>query len=140
MPSMLSALSVVTPAAWWALLALAIPLLIHLFSRSRGRLVRIGHIDLIRQARSVKVTEIRLTQRLLLLLRLGIFSLAALILAGLATAGLESSNAPTLYLTPGWIHSASPEDVNAVIIAAEANPESRVYLLQPGFPKLDQLR
>ena len=74
---MLSGLSILTPAAWWALAALAIPLLIHLFSRSRGRLVYTGHIDLIRQARRVKVTELRLTQRLLLMVRLGIFTLAA---------------------------------------------------------------
>ncbi len=136
---MLSALSVISPAALWALLALAIPLLIHLFSRSRGRLVHIGHIDLIRQARKLQVTEIRLTQWLLLLLRLGIFALAALILAGLATTGLDSSNANTVYLTPGWLQTSSSEDLKTVMDAAEADPGSRVLLLQPGFPKLDGL-
>ena len=47
MPFSLSGLSVFSPLGLWALLALAIPVLIHLFNRSRGRLVRIGHIDLI---------------------------------------------------------------------------------------------
>jgi len=135
---MLSGLSVLTPAAWWALLALAVPLLIHLFSRSRGRLVHTGHIDLIRQARMVRVTEPRLTQWLLLLMRLGIFLLATLILAGLAMDGLDGSDAPTVYLAPGWAASASPEEKDRVFDAAETGPETRFFLLQPGFPAVDR--
>jgi len=135
---MLSGLSVLTPAAWWALSALAVPLLIHLFSRSRGRLVHTGHIDLIRQVRRVKVTELRLTQWLLLLLRLGILTLAALILVGLATKGQEISTDPAVYLTPGWVRSASPEEREAVFKDAEAHPETRLYLLQPGFPEAER--
>ena len=137
MAGMLSGLSVVTPSAWWALLALGIPLLIHLFNRSRGRLVRIGHIDLIRAARTLQVTEVKLTRWLLLLLRLGIFTLAALILAGLATAGLNSSDAPTIYLTSNWLKASDSHDINTVLSAAEQTPGSRVFLLQPGFPQAD---
>ncbi|MGB5291890.1 MAG: BatA domain-containing protein [Lysobacterales bacterium] len=138
MPDMLSGLSVINPAAWWALLALCIPLIIHLFSKSRGRLVRIGHIDLIRQARKLQVTELKLTQWLLLLLRLAIFTLAALILAGLATAGLNSSKANTIYLTPGWLSSAGTKDFTALLNDADQAAEHRVFLLQPGFPALDR--
>ena len=137
MPGILSGLSVVSPAAWWALLTLGIPLLIHLFSRSRGRLVRIGHIDLIRKARKLQVTELKLTQWLLLLLRLGIFALATLILAGLATAGLNSSDAPTIYLTPSWLNTADSQDINTVLSAAGQTPGSRIFLLQPGFLPVD---
>lgn len=137
MPGMLSGLSVVTPAAWWALLALGIPLLIHLFNRSRGRLVHTGHIDLIKAARKSQVTEVKLTRWLLLLLRLGIFTLAALILAGLATAGLQSSDAPTIYLTSNWLKTSDPQDINTVLSAAGQTPGSRVFLLQPGFPQAD---
>lgn len=138
MPDGLSGLSVITPAALWALLTLCIPFLIHLFSRSRGRLVRIGHIDLVRQARRVRVTEVKLTQLLLLLLRLGIFVLAALILAGLATTGVSSSKAPTTYVTPSWLQTSSEEDIDMLMEHAEQVPESRVYLLQAGFPQADR--
>lgn len=134
----LSALSVTTPAAWWALLTLEIPLLIHLFSRSRGRLVRIGHVDLVRKARKLQVTEIKMTQWLLLLLRLAIFTLAVLILGGLATAGLNSTSAPSSYLTPGWIRTSSQQDFNAVLSAAEKEADSKFYLLQAGFPPADK--
>lgn len=133
----ISGLSVISPAAWWALLALGIPVLIHLFSRSRGRLVRIGHIDLVRQARKLRVTEVKLTQWLLLLLRLGIFTLAAMILAGLATAGLDSSKAPTIYVTPAWLQTSSEDDIDALLAGAEQTAGSRVFLLQPGFPQAD---
>ena len=134
----LSGLSVTTPAAWWALLTLGIPLLIHLFSRSRGRLVRIGHIDLVKKARKLQVTKIKLTQWLLLLLRLAIFTLAALILAGLSTAGLNSSGAATSYLTPGWIKTSSQQEFNALVNATEQDTESRFFLLKPGFPSVDR--
>lgn len=136
----LSGLSAVTPAAWWALLTLAIPVLIHLFSRSRGRLVRIGHIDLIRQARKLQVTEVKLTQWLLLMLRLGIFTLAAMILAGLATTGLNSSKAPTIYVTPAWLQTSTEEDINTLLGDAEQTPGSRIFLIQPGFPQADRER
>jgi hypothetical protein len=138
MPAGLSGLSVLTPAAWWALLTLAIPLLIHLFSRSRGRLVRIGHIDLIRKARQLQVTEIKLTQWLLLLLRLAIFALASLILVGLATKGLDSSDTPTIYVTPGWLHNSTLEDIDSLLSDADLESRGRIYLLRPGFPAADR--
>lgn len=137
MPEVLSGLSVTNPAAWWAVLTLCIPVIIHLFSKSRGRLVRIGHIDLIRQARKLQVTELKLTQWLLLLLRLTIFTLAALILMGLATAGLNSNKANSIYLTPGWLSSASSKDISALSANADKAADSQFFLLQPGFPAID---
>lgn len=137
MPEAFSGLAVTNPAAWWAVLAVCIPVIIHLFSKSRGRLVRIGHIDLIRQARKLQVTELKLTQWLLLLLRLAIFTLAALILAGLATAGLNSNRANAIYLTPGWLSNASTKDISVLLENADQAEDSRLFLLQPGFPAID---
>jgi len=123
---MLSGLSVFSPVGLWALIALAIPVLIHLFNRSRGRLVRIGHIDLIRQARRLRVTEVKLAQWLLLLLRLGIFTLAALVLAGLARPGLQSSESTTAYVSPAWLRAVPPAKVDELLGRHE-----RVLVLQP---------
>lgn len=122
-----------TPAGLWALLALAIPILIHLFNRSRGRLVRIGHIDLIKQARRITVTEIKLSQWLLLLLRLGIFLLAALILAGLARPGLQSSTEATVYVSPAWVRTAEPPQIDGLL-----SQHSRILMLQPEFAAFDK--
>lgn len=130
---MLSGLSVFTPAGLWALLALAIPVLIHLFNRSRGRLVRIGHIDLIRQARRLKVSEVKLAQWLLLLLRLGIFTLAALVVAGLARPGLKSSESATAYVSPAWLRAVQPALIDDLLGRYE-----RIFLLQAEFTPLDK--
>ena len=127
-------LSFFSIAGLWALLALAVPLLIHLFNRSRGRLVRIGHIDLVRQARRLRVTEIKLKQWLLLVLRLLIFTLAALLLAGLAQTGLRSSDAATRYITPAWIRTVQSTAITELI---ERTRGSRLIVLQPGFALLD---
>ena len=136
MPFSFSGLSVFTPPALWALLALAIPILIHLFNRSRGQLVRIGHIDLIRQARRLRVTEVKLAQWLLLLLRLTIFTLAALILAGLAQPGLEDSDSAVTYVTPSWVRTANPDSLDELV---EANTQGiRVIVLQTGFARLNK--
>lgn len=138
MPLSLSGLSVIMPVGLWALLALAIPVLIHLFNRSRGRLVRIGHIDLIRPARKSKLTEIKLAQWLLLLLRLGIFGLAALLLAGLARSGLERSDSPTAYVTPAWLRTVQPAAIEQLIAERGPGQGGRLFVLEPGFAPLDQ--
>lgn len=135
MPFSLSGLSFFTPIGLWTLLALTIPILIHLFNRSRGRLVRIGHIDLIKQARRLQVTEVKIAQWLLLLLRLGIFTLASLILAGLARPGLESSELPTAYVTPAWLRTVQPDVIVALLASG---PQERIFVLQPGFMPLNR--
>ena len=130
-----SSLMFLTPAGLLGLVALAIPLLIHLFSRSKGRKVLIGHIELVRKARRRRVTEIRLTQWLLLFLRLVIFTLAAFILAQLARQGLADRPGDVAYLTHGWALAAGQDVLDSV---REANPGG-VYLLEPGFPVVEEL-
>jgi hypothetical protein len=130
-----SSLMLLAPAALLGLVTLAIPLLIHLFSRSKGRKVLIGHIDLVRNARRRRVTEIRLTQWLLLILRLLIFALAAFILAQLARQGLADRPGDVAYLTRGWALAAGPDALDTV---REANPGG-VFLLEPGFPAVEEL-
>ena len=136
MPQSPFGFSIVTPMALWALLALGIPFLIHLFNRSRGKLVRIGNIDFIRKARKLHVTELRLTQWFLLIVRMAIFLLAALILAGLARPGLESSDIHSIYVTPGWLRTADSAQLSDLLSSADRGTETRHRLLQPGFTDL----
>lgn len=131
----ISNLMFLAPAGLLGLLALAVPLLIHLFSLSKGRKVLIGHIELVRQARRRRVTEIRLTQWLLLALRLVMFTLAAFILAQLVRQGLADRPGDVAYLTRGWALAVGTEALDAV---RAANPGG-VYLLEPGFPAVDTL-
>ncbi|NVJ70175.1 MAG: BatA domain-containing protein [Alphaproteobacteria bacterium] len=93
-----------------ALATLAIPILIHLFNRSPGQRVVVGSIKLIRHAKSRRVTEIRLMHYLLLFLRLLIFTLLALILAGLSMQATSNLDKDQAYVTPAWAELASDEE------------------------------
>ena len=95
------------PAGLLGLLAIAVPVAIHLISHGRGRRVLIGNIELVRAPRKTRVTSIKLTQWLLLLLRILIVAVATLILAQLALQGLGSADAGVRYVTPAWLASAT---------------------------------
>ncbi len=127
-------LVLLTPLGLLAMAALAVPLLIHLFSRSRGRRVLVGNIALYRQARRQRVTEPRLVQWLLLALRLALLALAALLLAGLARQGLETLPGDTLYVTPDW--AARAGDDGAFVTQAEESlaAADQAFWLAPGYP------
>ncbi len=118
------------PAGLLGLLALAVPVAIHLISRGRGRRVLIGNIELLRTARQTRVTTLRLTQWLLLLLRVLIVLVATLLLARFAVQGLGSVAAGVSYITPGWLRAAS-EYERAELLALE--PAARV--LVAGYPE-----
>jgi len=95
-----------TPAGLIALAALAIPLLIHLLSRSRGQRILVGNIELFRQVQSQRASQIRLVQWLLLILRLLMLLTAALLLADLARQGLAPPLENTAYITPARLAAA----------------------------------
>lgn len=117
------------PAGLFGLLALAIPVLIHLISHGRGRRVLTGNIELLRAARQARVTTLRLTQWLLLLLRMTIVIVATLLLARLALQGIDSADADITYVTPGWLYSAADAERTELL---SLEPAARV--LAPGFP------
>jgi len=118
------------PAGLLGLLALAIPVTIHLISHGRGRRVLTGNLELLRAARQARVTSLRLTQWLLLLLRVAIVIVATLLLARLALQGIGSADADVAYVTPGWLRSADGPE-RADLLARE--PAARV--LAAGYPR-----
>jgi len=115
------------PAGLFGLLAIAIPVAIHLISRGRGRRVLIGNIELVRTARQARVTALRLTQWLLLLLRVAIIIVATLLLARLALQGIASADADVSYVTPGWLRAATDAERAELL-----SPAARV--LTAGYP------
>jgi hypothetical protein len=123
------------PAGLLGLLALAIPVAIHLISRGRGRRVLVGNIELVRAARRTRVTTLRLTQWLLFMLRVSIVIVATLLLARLALQGIGSADAGVSYVTPGWLRAAT-ETERTEILALE--PAARV--LTAGYPAAQDYR
>ena len=122
-----------SPAGLLGLAAVAVPILIHLFSRSKGRRVLIGHIDLVRQSRQRRVTEIRISQWLLLVLRVLIIVVAVLILAQLARKGVETTDVDTVYVSPAWLDGASQAEWDQL----SSQADSEIYLLAADYPRLD---
>ncbi|MDH3907225.1 MAG: BatA domain-containing protein [Gammaproteobacteria bacterium] len=120
------------PAGLFGLLAIAIPVAVHLISRGRGRRVLVGNIELVRAARQARVLALRLTQWLLLLLRVLIVILATLLLARLALQGIGSADADASYVTPGWLRSATDAE-QAELLSLQ--PAARV--LTDGYPKMN---
>ena len=117
------------PAYLWALLGLAVPVAIHLWSRKEGRTIKIGSIELLREKDPKRSSSISPNEFWLLLLRMLAITLLVFILAEpRLTAKTESS--PITYLVEPSL--LSQEDVVAILDTLD--PEA-VRLLQPGFPK-----
>lgn len=73
-----------TQSAWlWGLVALAIPVSIHLLSRKEGRVVPVGSLRHLRETTSQQFRGIKLNEYLLLALRILLLILFVLLLAGL---------------------------------------------------------
>jgi hypothetical protein len=117
------------PGLLAGLAALAIPVVIHLISRSRGRRVLIGNIALVRSARRRLVHQLRITQWPLLLVRLALLALAALILGRLAAPGLQELSGNTAYVTPAWLTATD----RSVLTGLEGQYET-IKVLAPGYP------
>jgi hypothetical protein len=116
------------------LAALAIPLLLHLWSRRPRQVIRVGtlrHVDLTADARSWSA---RLTDPLLLALRLALLITIVFALAGLRLPARRSAGtgATLVLLDPALLADTTPIPF-LDSIARERDP---VRLLLPGLPKL----
>jgi hypothetical protein len=119
MQGLFSLFSFTSPVALVALAAVAIPVLIHLFNRSKGQRIVVGTLDFVRGAKSKRVTEIKLMHLLLLALRIAIVVLLALIMAGLMKDTTRKVSGPTVYTTASWLAAATPEDLDQVRAIAD---------------------
>ena len=69
------------PTYLWALLGLAVPIAIHLWSKKEGKTIKIGSIQLLSEADSKQNSSIKLNELWLLLIRLILVALVILIMA-----------------------------------------------------------
>ena len=81
------------PVFLWALLGLAIPIIVHLFNFRKPKLVIFSNVELVKQVSKIVVRRLKLKQYLLLLLRL--LAVGAVVLA-FANPVLVSENQSTL--------------------------------------------
>ncbi len=131
-----SSLSFLNPVANIALISLVIPIIIHLINRSRGQLVYIGNIEFVKQAKKITVTQLKLTQWLLLLLRLLFFAILTLLVSKLIReTELTKADETHIYLTPYWQLTANTSEFMAL---KESYPSAKILSLTTGFPEVSE--
>ncbi|MFP2995834.1 BatA domain-containing protein [Spongiivirga sp. MCCC 1A20706] len=119
------------PTYLWALLALAIPIVIHLWSKKEGRTIKVGSIQLLDESDSKKTSSIRLNEILLLLLRLLLVTILVFILS-------EPQLKRKVITTPiTYIVEPSLLDDSKIAAVIDTIDRSNVKLLQKGFPDYD---
>ena len=116
MLSWFSSLSIANQAALWGLIVVAVPILIHLINPSKGRLIWVGNIQLIKKVRQARVNQLKIKHWLLLLIRLLIIILCCLLVAGLwSGSNKQTDKKPMLLITPAWLAGASEQDKRELI-------------------------
>lgn len=90
--------------ALWGLLALAIPVLIHLVNPGKGKLVWVGDIKLLKGVKNNRVNELKIKRWLLLLVRLLILTLLVLLMAKPYIYGqLKLFGGKTILVSEDWL-------------------------------------
>lgn len=118
-----------SPWLLFALLSMIVPLAIHLFSQSKGKLIPFGNIKLIQLSKPVKMNEIRLVERLLLLCRLLVLFFSVLILAQLYyddRGDSKTNHEGHILVTKDWLSNANESELNQLSLKAKTDA---VYLL-----------
>ena len=103
------------PSAMLGLLTLIIPLGIHLLSKARPRVIALAHIAFIKRKTSPVLRQLRLTQLILLVLRMGILILATLVLAQLYWTRTNQQTTAHILLTEDWLNHATDTERRVLI-------------------------
>jgi hypothetical protein len=104
-----------SPLAMWGLLTLLIPLGIHLLSKARPRVIAFAHIAFIKVSTSPVLRQLRLTQLILLGLRMTMLLLATLILAQLYWQNVNLQVNSHILLTEDWLNHATDIEKQTLI-------------------------
>ena len=132
----MSNLSILQTSALVGLVSLLIPLIIHLIYRSRGKVVWVGNIELIKSVKKRRVTEIKLTQWLLLIIRLLLLTALTLLIAQVFHLSDFSQNSQQqVFLTPSWIKHSSSADIEAVL---QKHSDASINLLSSQLNSLNE--
>ncbi|PKG93372.1 hypothetical protein CXF95_27810 [Paraglaciecola sp. MB-3u-78] len=104
-----------SPLAMWGLLTLLIPLGIHLLSKARPRVIAFAHIAFIKVSTSPVLRQLRLTQLILLGLRMAMLMLATLILTQLYWQNVNLQVNSHILLTEDWLNHATDIEKQTLI-------------------------
>ena len=118
------------PAFGWGLLALLIPLAIHLWNRKQGRVIKVGSIQLHRPTETARASRLYLHEIALWLLRSALVaSLVALLVGWQYPPSTPSKSGTWKVLDP-----AAASELEGISLDS-----SRVRWLAPGLPTLAEM-
>jgi hypothetical protein len=118
------------PSFLWALLGLAVPVAIHLWSKKEGKTIKVGSIKFLQESDSQKTRSIKLNEFCLLLLRMLIITILVLILAE-PRLHYKTENSPITYLVEASLLSSS--EIKRLTDSLDNTAE--VLFLQTDFPE-----
>ena len=117
------------PLFLWALLGLAVPVAIHLWSRKEGRTIKVGSIQFLKESDPKQASSIKLNEIWLLLLRMLALALLVLIIAGPVVKTEASRTALTYLIEPTLLQ----KEITARVLDT-LDPGVEVRLLANDFP------
>ncbi|QLE02693.1 BatA domain-containing protein [Galbibacter sp. BG1] len=122
----------INPTYLWALLGLIVPIAIHLWSKQKVKVIKIGSIQFLEKIESKKARSIRFNELFLLFLRLLLLALLVLILAN-PVMNFSTERKPLLYvIEPSFLKDNSFKKV------LDTLPKDKIRLLEQGFPEFDE--
>ncbi len=120
------------PTYLWAFLGLTVPLAIHLWSKKKGKTIKIGSVQLLKKADTKQSRSIQLNEFWLLVLRLFLISVLVLILSNLHIRK-KVDNADFTYI----VESSLLQNKQFRTILDTISTDAPMRLLQNGFPEID---
>ncbi len=128
------------PLGLLSLLALVLPLAIHLLSRKSGKIIKVGSLQFLISSPSARFKSLRLSELPLMLVRMALLAVLALLLARpvwLEPLSRSSSSATGwILVAPELLHAAGRDQIlSRLDTLAAAGHE--LHLLATGFPWLN---
>tara|TARA_R110000737_G_C14607589_1_gene490373 strand:+ start:1268 stop:2932 length:1665 start_codon:yes stop_codon:yes gene_type:complete len=132
-PSYWPSLIVYNPWAFITLLALALPLLLHLISKSQAVRVKFANIALINVLQPKSMRQIRLTEFWLLLLRVLLLLLSILLLAQVIITKPLLNHDEIYLVSVDWLNQSDQQQRQQLAMNSAKQP---TYLLTPDFKEI----
>ncbi|CAL66901.1 BatA domain-containing protein [Christiangramia forsetii] len=120
------------PTYLWALLGLAVPILIHLWGKKEGATIKIGSIQFLKESDPKKTSSININEWWLLLLRMLIIGVLACILANPVISNDKTTKKVTYLIEPSIVLDSKFEN-----LVDSLRLDHDLKVLQNGFPDLD---
>lgn len=120
------------PAYLWSLLALAVPVAIHLWSKKEGRVIRVGSVEFLGESDTKQSSSIKLNEIWLLILRCLIIGLLAIILAGPALKSEREIHPVVFLVEKDLVDEPYLQEILDTLVGHE-----QVKYLAEGFPAID---